>query len=276
MNQEITFLTLFLLGFFGGTHCVGMCGGLSSAFALQLPPHLNRIGLIVLLNLGRISSYVVIGLLVGLVGQVGISLDDTRAVQNGLYIAANVLLLLLGLYLAGISTAATKIEGIGKPIWKRLNPLLNKLLPIKSVPACFGVGVLWGWLPCGLVYSASLYALGSGNALHGGLYMLAFALGTLPNLLAMGIFAAQLKTFLQKRMGGNQQQHNAKGDFEFSCWQLVRRFYAERSKEDGGNAQYGHGRKIDKACRAFRQVGNMQTVGKIADGAGNCNRPCQT
>ena len=200
MNQEITFLTLFLLGFFGGTHCVGMCGGLSSAFALQLPPHLNRIGLIVLLNLGRTSSYVVIGLLVGLVGQVGISLDDTRAVQNGLYIAANVLLLLLGLYLAGISTVATKIEGIGKPIWKRLNPLLNKLLPIKSVPACFGVGVLWGWLPCGLVYSASLYALGSGNALHGGLYMLAFALGTLPNLLAMGIFAAQLKTFLQKRM----------------------------------------------------------------------------
>lgn len=177
-----------------------MCGGLSSAFALQLPPHLNRIGLIVLLNLGRISSYVVIGLLVGLVGQIGISLDDTRAVQNGLYIAANVLLLLLGLYLAGISTAATKIERIGKPIWKRLNPLLNKLLPIKSVPACFGVGVLWGWLPCGLVYSASLYALGSGNALHGGLYMLAFALGTLPNLLAMGIFAAQLKTFLQKRM----------------------------------------------------------------------------
>ena len=200
MNQEITFLTLFLLGFFGGTHCVGMCGGLSSAFALQLPPHLNRIGLIVLLNLGRISSYVVIGLLVGLVGQIGISLDDTRAVQNGLYIAANVLLLLLGLYLAGISTAATKIERIGKPIGKRLNPLLNKLLPIKSVPACFGVGVLWGWLPCGLVYSASLYALGSGNALHGGLYMLAFALGTLPNLLAMGIFAAQLKTFLQKRM----------------------------------------------------------------------------
>lgn len=200
MNQEITFLTLFLLGFFGGTHCVGMCGGLSSAFALQLPPHLNRIGLIVLLNLGRISSYVVIGLLVGLVGQIGISLDDTRAVQNGLYIAANVLLLLLGLYLAGISTAATKIERIGKPIWKRLNPLLNKLLPIKSVPACFGVGVLWGWLPCGLVYSASLYALGSGNALHGGLYMLAFALGTLPNLLAMGIFSAQLKTFLQKRM----------------------------------------------------------------------------
>ena len=199
MNYDITFFTLFLLGFFGGTHCVGMCGGLSSAFALQLPPHLNRLGLIVLLNLGRISSYVLIGLIVGLVGQIGISLDDTRWLQNGLYIAANVLLLLLGLYLAGLSTAATQIERIGRPIWKRLNPILNRLLPIKSVPACFGVGMLCGWLPCGLVYSASLYALGSGNAVQGGLYMLAFALGTLPNLLAMGIFAAQLKTLLQRR-----------------------------------------------------------------------------
>ena len=176
-----------------------MCGGLSSAFALQLPPGLNRAGLIVLLNLGRISSYVFIGLLVGAIGQIGISLDQTRWLQNGLYLSANLLLLFLGLYLAGISSLATRIESIGRPVWKRLNPLLNRLLPIQSVPACFGVGMLWGWLPCGLVYSASLYALGSGNALEGGLYMLAFALGTLPNLLAMGLFAAQLKNFLQRK-----------------------------------------------------------------------------
>ena len=199
MNGDITLLTLFLLGFFGGGHCVGMCGGLSSAFALQLPPGLNRTGLIVLLNLGRISSYVFIGLLVGAIGQIGISLDQTRWLQNGLYFSANLLLLFLGLYLAGISSLATRIESIGRPVWKRLNPLLNRLLPIQSVPACFGVGMLWGWLPCGLVYSASLYALGSGNALEGGLYMLAFALGTLPNLLAMGLFAAQLKNFLQRK-----------------------------------------------------------------------------
>lgn len=199
MNGDITLLTLFLLGFFGGGHCVGMCGGLSSAFALQLPPGLNRAGLIVLLNLGRISSYVFIGLLVGAIGQIGISLDQTRWLQNGLYLSANLLLLFLGLYLAGISSLATRIESIGRPVWKRLNPLLNRLLPIQSVPACFGVGMLWGWLPCGLVYSASLYALGSGNALEGGLYMLAFALGTLPNLLAMGLFAAQLKIFLQRK-----------------------------------------------------------------------------
>lgn len=199
MSGNITLFTLFLIGFFGGGHCVGMCGGLSSAFALQLPPHIRRFWLILLLNAGRISSYVAIGILLGALGQVGISLDQTRSIQNILFVAAHVLLLLLGLYLAGIANTAAKIENLGRPIWKRLNPLLSKLLPIRSIPACFGVGILWGWLPCGLVYSASLYALGSGNALHGGLYMLAFALGTLPNLLAMGFFASQLKDFLQKR-----------------------------------------------------------------------------
>lgn len=197
--NDLSYLTLFLLGFFGGGHCLAMCGGLSSAFALQLPPHINRLWLIVLMNLGRIASYTAIGLIVGALGQFGISLDQTRGVQTALFVAANILLLLLGLYLAGLSDLVRHIEGAGKPIWKRLNPLLNRLLPIKSVPACFAVGLLWGWLPCGLVYSASLYALGSGSALHGGLLMLCFALGTLPNLLAFGWFAGQLKTLLQNR-----------------------------------------------------------------------------
>lgn len=199
MNDSITLFSLFLIGFFGGGHCIGMCGSLSSAFALQLPPHINRFWLILLLNLGRISSYAAIGLMVGALGQAGISLDQTRTLQNALFAAANLLLLFLGLYLAGLSGAVRKIENLGRPVWARLNPLLNRLLPIKSIPACFGVGLLWGWLPCGLVYSASLYALGSGSAGTGGLYMLAFALGTLPNLLAMGWFASRLKGLLQKR-----------------------------------------------------------------------------
>ena len=192
-------LTLFLLGFFGGTHCVGMCGGLSSAFALQLPVHIPRILLIFLMNIGRLLSYTLIGVLMGALSQFGCLLDETHHLQMALYILANLLLLLMGLYLAGIFSVAAKIELIGKPVWRKLNPLLNKLLPIQSVAGCFGVGVLWGWLPCGLVYNASLYALGSGSAVQGGWLMLAFGLGTLPNLLAMGAFAAQLKGILQNR-----------------------------------------------------------------------------
>ncbi|UOP05474.1 sulfite exporter TauE/SafE family protein [Conchiformibius kuhniae] len=198
MHGEITLLTLFLLGFFGGTHCIGMCGGLSSAFALQLPPNVGRIRLIILLNFGRIVSYVGAGAAIGAVSQAGMLLDDTRRVQTLLMLLANGLLLLTGLYLAGVSQLAARLEGIGKPVWRRLNPVLNRLLPVRSAAGCVAVGLLWGWLPCGLVYNAALYALGSGSAGTGAAYLLAFGLGTLPNLLAAGVFAAQLRGVLQR------------------------------------------------------------------------------
>lgn len=199
MQQEITLLTLFILGFFGGTHCVGMCGGLSSAFALQLPAHIKRSWLIILMNLGRISSYMVIGALMGALSQMGSVLQRTHTLQQILLITANILLLLMGLYLAGLFSAISKIDLIGKPIWRQLNPILNRLLPIQSIKACFFVGILWGWLPCGLVYNAALYALGSGSAQQGAWYLLAFGLGTLPNLLAMGLFATQLQMLLHNK-----------------------------------------------------------------------------
>lgn len=197
--QETTLFTLFLLGFFGGTHCVGMCGGLSSAFVLQLPPGLNRFGLIVLLNSGRIGGYVFIGSLMGALSQAGSLLQHTHTAQLLLLAAANVLLLLTGLYLAGLVSLSAKIESLGRPLWRRLNPLLNRLLPLRSASGCLAVGFLWAWLPCGLVYNAALYALGSGSAAQGALYLAAFGLGTLPNLLAMGAFAAQLQRVLHHR-----------------------------------------------------------------------------
>lgn len=197
--MSTTLLTLFLLGFFGGTHCVGMCGGLSSAFALQLPPHIKRIWLILLLNIGRIASYVTIGALMGALSGAGSVLAQTSSLQIGLFVCANVLLLLMGLYLAGISTLASKTEFLGRWIWRKMQPALNRLLPIRSMSACLGVGALWGWLPCGLVYNAALYALSSGSASQGALYLLAFGLGTLPNLLAMGFFAIQLQSILQNK-----------------------------------------------------------------------------
>lgn len=200
MNQEITFLTLFLLGFFWRNALRRYVWRLEQrfCFAAAAPFKPNRADCIVELGTHQqLCRHWPSGRL----GRAGRHFLGRYARSSKRFVYCRQC---LAAFARAVSCRyfdrRTKIEGIGKPIWKRLNPLLNKLLPIKSVPACFGVGVLWGWLPCGLVYSASLYALGSGNALHGGLYMLAFALGTLPNLLAMGIFAAQLKTFLQKRM----------------------------------------------------------------------------
>jgi sulfite exporter TauE/SafE len=80
-----------------------------------------------------------------------------------------------------------------------MQPFLRRLLPIRTLPGAFAVGAVWGWLPCGLVYSVLVSALASGSARQGGLLMLAFGLGTLPNLLAMGLFAQQLRSILQQR-----------------------------------------------------------------------------
>lgn len=200
MQSEMTLLTLFLLGFFGGTHCAGMCGGLNTAFALHLPPHIGRIRLVLLMNFGRLCSYAAVGALMGALSQTGMLLDKTHTVQLGLAVAANMLMLLMGLYLAGWSGLAARVENIGKPLWRHLNPYLSRLLPIRSWQGCLAVGVLWGWLPCGLVYNAALYALASGSAGQGGLYLLAFGLGTLPNLLAIGVFAVQLQQVLHRKI----------------------------------------------------------------------------
>ena len=218
---DISLLALFLIGFLGGSHCVGMCGGLSSAFVLQLPPNMRRWQLILCLNTGRLLSYVFIGVALGALSQYGISLDQTRSLQTGLLIVANALLILLGLYLGGWTAWITQVEHLGKPVWRRLNPLLSRLLPLKSWPASFAVGALWGWLPCGMVYSASLYALSSGSALQGGLSMAAFGLGTLPNLLAIGLFASQLTplfqhVWLRRCIGGLM--------IAWAVWQLARVF----------------------------------------------------
>lgn len=197
--QAATLFSLFLTGFLGGGHCVGMCGSLTGAFVLQLPTHLPRWQPILLLNFARIASYAFIGLLLGGLGQLGISLDQTQSVQSILFIFANLFLFLMGLYVAGIHHSITRIERIGQPIWRRISPILNRLLPIRSRRACIGIGLLWGWLPCGLVYSASIYALGSGHIASGSLYMLAFGLGTLPNLLLAGWFAGEIQSALRQK-----------------------------------------------------------------------------
>ncbi|GGY19297.1 sulfite exporter TauE/SafE family protein [Paludibacterium paludis] len=196
---ETGFLVLFLSGLLGGGHCVGMCGGVAAALSLNMPKGARRLPLLLGYNAGRIGSYVAVGALLGALSQAGLSMAATRPWQITLYLLANTMILLLGLYLAGLSTLVTRVERLGRPLWARLQPLVARLLPIRSVPGALAAGAVWGWLPCGLVYSASLSALATGNWLKGAGIMLAFGLGTLPNLLAMGLFAETVRRYLQKR-----------------------------------------------------------------------------
>ncbi|MEK6663687.1 MAG: sulfite exporter TauE/SafE family protein [Pseudomonadota bacterium] len=196
---EISLLAIFLTGLLGGVHCVGMCGGIVGAFSLQLPGSGPRLSHHLAANLGRLASYVVAGLIAGALGSASAFLSQLFPAEKILYVLANLVLIALGLHLAGIWSGVLVLEAAGGGVWKRLQPLFKKLVPISSVPQAFAAGMVWGWLPCGLVYSVLIAALASGSALQGGLTMLAFGLGTLPNLLLMGLFASQLQKLLTRR-----------------------------------------------------------------------------
>jgi hypothetical protein len=114
-----------------------------------------------------------------------------------LFALSSAMLVLLGLYLAGLWGVVRSLEMAGSGLWKRLQPYTTKLLPVNTVPRALGLGALWGWLPCGLVYSVLVTALASGSAVKGALIMTAFGLGTLPNLLAIGLFWESVKGWVQ-------------------------------------------------------------------------------
>lgn len=195
---ELSLFAAFLAGLLGGVHCVGMCGGIVAAMSLQPGGETRAGGRAVLhfaYNGGRIASYALAGALAGLLGSAAFLSEHLLPLQRGLYALAQVVLILLGLYLAGLNHAVLVLERLGGRLWRRLQPLFTRLLPIRGPGQALLAGGVWGWLPCGLVYSVLVSALAAGDAARGGLLMLAFGLGTLPNLLLMGWAGERLRRY---------------------------------------------------------------------------------
>ena len=205
--SETTLLALFLAGLLGGPHCVGMCGGIVGALggvaqpgatqgaAGRSAPLLLHLGY----HAGRLSSYVLAGALAGGLGG-ALLLSGSLGLRLVLLTLAGLMLLAMGLYLIGLPQLLLPLEKIGAHGWKRLQPLSRPFIPVRRIAQAYPLGLVWGWLPCGLVYTALTSALSSASAARGGLVMLAFGLGTLPNMLLAGLFAAQLRRFMQQRL----------------------------------------------------------------------------
>ncbi len=197
------FLAVFLVGLLGGVHCAGMCGGIVSALTLQVPGKPGAGGpawmLHLAYNLGRISSYVTAGALMGALGSLGLLLNNVLPVQLALYVAANLMMVALGVYLTGITGALAFAERGGQWLWRRVQPLTRRFLPVRGPAQAFPLGLLWGWLPCGLVYSVLAMALLSGSAARGAATLLAFGLGTLPNLMLAGLLLVRFRNAVQGR-----------------------------------------------------------------------------
>lgn len=187
---ETGYLAVFLIGLLGGTHCVSMCGGIVGALTagVQTPANARRQWRIhVAYNLGRIGTYTLMGAALGALGTVGLLFGDVLPIQLALYVLANLMVIALGLYLTGFTRLLTPVEGVGLRLWRRVQPLTARFLPARSLRQALPLGMLWGFLPCGLVYSVLTTALVTGSAARGAALMLAFGLGTLPNLLLAGM-----------------------------------------------------------------------------------------
>lgn len=194
---EFSLIAVLLVGLLGGVHCLGMCGSIVGVFTSQVPADSPRWPFHLAYSGGRIASYAAAGALVGAVGQAGLLMRDAVPVQHLLFLLSSSMLVLLGLYLAGLWGAVRQLERLGGSLWKRLQPCTTRLLPVNTVPRALALGALWGWLPCGLVYSVLVTALASGSAAQGALIMAAFGLGTLPNLLAIGLFWESARNWVQ-------------------------------------------------------------------------------
>ncbi|MDG9885800.1 sulfite exporter TauE/SafE family protein [Pseudomonas putida CSV86] len=186
-----------ILGLLGGGHCLGMCGGLMGALTLAIPPEQRgrRLRLLIAYNLGRVLSYASAGLLLGLAGWALAGSPLATAMR----VLAALLLIAMGLYLAGWWSGLTRVEALGRGLWRHIQPVATRLLPVSSLPRALLLGALWGWLPCGLVYSTLLWAASQGSAINSALLMLAFGVGTWPVLLATGLVAERSNALLRQR-----------------------------------------------------------------------------
>jgi len=174
----------FVAGLLSGGHCAGMCGGIAGMLSGQHRP--GRWRLVLCHHLGRIGSYALIGWVAGTCGEVALFADHILPVQQALWWLAQLMLFAVGLYLADVWRGLRHIEGVGSRVWRAVSPGLPKLLPTDTPRKALLAGAVWGWLPCGLVYSLVVSALASGSGPAGALTLAAFGLGTLPNVWLIG------------------------------------------------------------------------------------------
>ncbi len=199
-SDSTLLLTAWATGLLGSTHCIGMCGGISAALSFALPAEARKgwrlLAWQLAYNSGRLLTYTLLGILVGSLAH-GILGGWMHSIWPRVFAA--VFMLLLGMYLAGWWNLLQKLEGLGGGVWKHLAPLRQKILPIDHPGKALLAGGLWGFLPCGLVYSALALALSRADSTMSGAVMLAFGLGTLPMLLVTGTLAGKLRQLLQGR-----------------------------------------------------------------------------
>jgi hypothetical protein len=198
--MTIDYFSAFIIGILGSGHCIGMCGGITTMLTTAIPESskAKKLPLTLSYHFGRISSYALIGAIAGFTGSLAAKSIGMPIVM--LRLMAGVFLIFLGLYLAQWLMWLTKIEKIGKLVWRYISPLSKRFIPVTSNSQAVMLGVLWGWLPCGLIYSTLTWSLASGHPVDGALLMLCFGLGTLPSLISVSFGYLSIKKWVTNKL----------------------------------------------------------------------------
>lgn len=215
--MSLDYLAAFIIGLLGSGHCIGMCGGINTMLTSALPqgkyshqqqiptntattppfsPHINKLILVLGYHLGRITSYCIIGAVVGFTGSIAAkNIGSPLAV---LRMVSAIFMILLGLYIGQWLMWLNRVEAIGKRLWQYISPFTQKVIPVNNLKKAVALGLLWGWLPCGLIYSVLTWSLASGSLYAGAATMLFFGLGTLPALLTLSLSVNSINNLLVK------------------------------------------------------------------------------
>lgn len=224
MTEATSYLPVaFLVGLLSSLHCIGMCGGVMGALSFGLGPDIkaSQPRLMFFLssyNLGRMLSYTLAGGIMGAFGAGLISLLEPWLGQGWLQRLAALVMILIGLHLAGWLPQFLAIERVGRPLWRWLGPLARRLIPVRTPGVALVYGLIWGWLPCGLVYAMLLVAAGQSAFWPGALTMAFFGLGTWPAMLLTGALAGRIQRWVGQ---GLYRQLAGVSVLTFALWVFV-------------------------------------------------------
>lgn len=192
-----SYLVAFMMGLVSSLHCIGMCGSIIGTLTLSLSPEIrNKKNLLLPFvfnyNFGRITSYTIAGALAGVIQSIATMQMGEIHGHRLLQILSAIIMASAGLYIAGWFPRFAYIEKAGTHFWKTIEPFGRKLIPVKNRTQAYLFGMVWGWLPCGLVYAALALAATAGDVEKSALTMLSFGLGTLPAVMGVGIMTGIL------------------------------------------------------------------------------------
>ncbi|HEY6009950.1 MAG TPA: sulfite exporter TauE/SafE family protein [Nitrospirota bacterium] len=192
-----SYIEIFVIGLLGSMHCIGMCGGFVAMYSLKRPLTGSALPYHLLYNLGRVTTYSLLGGILGSIGSFAAYAGEHRGIPGAVLLIAGFMMILMGLNIAGVLGKRGLFEDAGIAESSHFRRMLHAVLELESVWSTFLLGLLLGLLPCGLLYPIFMNAAASGGFLPGMLTMAAFGLGTAPAMLSFGYLVARLRPHLK-------------------------------------------------------------------------------